>query len=78
MSKRLQSYPFIPFFTNVVSPQTVQVPRLLDEGETVDVTYLDFSKTYGPVCCSTVKTKLMRCGLGKWVGEKLAGLLERL
>lgn len=46
----------------------------MDEGETVGVTSLDFSKVFGIVSCSILKTKLMRCGLGKWTGGKLARL----
>lgn len=43
----------------------------------MDVTYLNFSKTFGPACSSILKTKLMCYGLGNWLSEKLAGLIQK-
>jgi len=54
----------------------------VDEGETVDVVFLDFRKAFGTVAHSTLLDKLSNCGMSaftvRWVRSWLKGRAQRV
>ena len=50
----------------------------MDEGKAVDVVYLDFSKAFDSVSCSTLLGKLVACYLDRYtlLRKELAGGLD--
>ncbi|XP_064901569.1 membrane protein FAM174A isoform X1 [Columba livia] len=59
---------FIAFYKNVT--------RWMDDGRTVDVVYLDFSKAFDTVSHSILVAKLRRCGLDNRVVRWIANWLK--
>jgi len=58
------------------------VTRLVDEGKTVDIIYLDFSMAFDTVSHSILLEKLAACGLDgctlRWVKNWLNGRAQRV